>query len=71
MKKFFENKFAFAAISFLFTAALAWNMSHGNEAMAGQHGSPTPAMQRTAHLPPPPDPPPPSGGGLVRIEDRS
>jgi hypothetical protein len=70
MKNFFESKFAFAAISCLFTAALAWNMAHGNEAMVGQHASPAPAMQRTAHLPPPPDPPS-GGGGRVGIEDRS
>jgi len=40
MRKFFENKFAFAAIVSLFALAFAWNMSQGLE-------------PRTSHLPAP------------------
>lgn len=37
MKRFFDNKIAFAAILFLFTCALTWNMVHGRQFFSSSH----------------------------------
>ena len=39
MRKFFDSKFAFAAVLTLFTSAFAWNIAHG--AVAIDSGHPT------------------------------
>jgi hypothetical protein len=59
MRQFFGNKLTFVAIAFLFTLALAWNLSHGSDAL-GLCVSATPTVL-SAHGPVPPDP---STGGV-------
>ena len=57
MRRFLENKVAYAATVSLFTMALAWNLVHGNRALAsGTHViAPDPTV--IAHGPiMPPDP---------------
>src|ERR1043165_8662094 len=56
MRRFFENKIVFAAIAFLFTLALTWNIAHGSDALPGSHLLQAPAAGNVAvvHGPPPP-----------------
>ena len=57
MRRFLENKVAYAATASLFTMALAWNVVHGNGALAsGSHLIATEPVM-IAHGPSmPPDP---------------
>jgi hypothetical protein len=57
MKKFFENKFAFVVVSFLFASALTWNLTHGGETVPSGHLLSKPAQTLLTHGPSmPPDP---------------
>ena len=73
MKRFFENKIAYAAILILFTCALTWNLVHGSQAFSSPH-VPAPAIVRGELLSPTSDairvahgPTMPPDGGMVRV----
>ena len=63
MKKFVENRVAFAAILFLFALALAWNLAHGSAVMSVKHAGPTSQAELIAHGPIMP----PTCDGCVRV----
>jgi hypothetical protein len=77
MRRFFENKFAFAAVVALFLLGFAWNLLHGPSATVGSlvsspviSGALSPDTGNavlTAHGPlTPPDPWPPTTGSSLR-----